>query len=137
MLLDGRLLSGNLVQTSGQLIDGELYPRVIETGGGGGGAVETCTVQFTVYNSRYLFAYMALTYENGIQVQKYDCVPATGGNLEWPTFENVICGSVLMIYSAATMHSIVTGAELIGFYSGHRLYKITAADGETARIELG
>ena len=33
MLLDGKLMSGNLVQTSGQPIDGEIYPRVIETGG--------------------------------------------------------------------------------------------------------
>lgn len=40
MLLDGRLtggsiqtLDGALVQTSGQPIDGEIYPRVIETGG--------------------------------------------------------------------------------------------------------
>lgn len=53
MLPDGKLMSGNLVQTSGQLIDGELYPRVIETGGGGSGGVDFTTDE-------------TLTLENGI-----------------------------------------------------------------------
>lgn len=48
MLLDGKLMSGNLVQTSGQLIDGELYPRVIETGGGGSGGVDFTTDEKTI-----------------------------------------------------------------------------------------
>lgn len=119
-----------------ELLEGKSVPG----GGGSGGAVETCTV--TVVSSHNAGA-AATCYENGEFLAKSVSTHSTGGTLNH-TFENVVCGSSIVVSSGYTMlGETLTNVEAcdirdIAFNSAYpvRCYKVTAPAGGTASITL-
>lgn len=97
------------------------------SGGGGGTAVETCTV---ITPSYFIGMIAATIYENGtLSVACIDCMtPRTF------TIENVVCGSMLAIGVAPSFIISADGAEFINkssIFNDFNSFKITAQAEET------
>lgn len=70
-------------------------------GGSGGGSIDTCTVEIILYNDAYLteYGYSYLS-EDGKIVTEYVETNRANTINSTLTFENVICGSYMYIYSS-------------------------------------
>lgn len=104
--------------------------------GGGGGSVETCTVNITCSVGQIRFAVFTC-YENGQILAKF-VNWLTDGVVTTKTIENVVCNSGAKVYcSGASMHGYnLSGAErAVDNYSNGAYVTITAGAGETATIE--
>lgn len=103
------------------------------TGGSGGAAVETCTVELTgEVNTRcpLHYAYVALD-SNG----KIDSFTVINNRSNSVTIENVVCGSaVSVVWSMVGSGMTTTNCETIMTQSNVYVFKITAVGGENASV---
>ena len=106
--------------------------------GGGGGAVETCTVEIKFpYDgvTGFMGQVCATTYESG-SIATHHYGSGSGGEFILPhKIENVVCGSVVSLYLSfeASLTYQTTGATMI-FSNIFKGFSINAGAGETATI---
>jgi hypothetical protein len=95
-----------------------------EAGGGGGGSVETCTVEITA-DDGYVNRYIATVFQNG----EYDCAySAASALLPTPiSIPNVVCGTFVFVESTYGLSGFTcTNCEFFRYGSNSGYFKITA-----------
>lgn len=103
-----------------------------EAGSGGGGSVETCTVEITSDDGNVAM-YSATTFQNG----EYGCIYSQiKAYLPTPiSISNVICGTYIYLQSTYALGGFTcTNCEFFRHGSGSGYFKITANPGGVATI---